>query len=101
MKVDGNQMAHPPEGHKCTLRSTLGGEQQGSSLMKAGNFRTIHSETAHTQPRARRPGGRTHSPAKRSVARRSVLRPPLSACQLLLVWGRKGETARRKPETSY
>lgn len=101
MKVDGNQMAHPPEGHKCTLRSTRGGEQQGSSLKKAGSFRMIHSERALSQPRARRPGGRTHSPAKRSVARRSVLRSPLSACQLLPVWGRKRETARRRPEARY
>lgn len=43
----------------------------------------------------------SHLPAKRSVARKSVLRPPPSACQLLLVWDRKWERRERKPEKSY
>ena len=91
-------MAHPPKGHRGTPRATLGGGRQGF-LLKHGA--QLQDDAQRKGTRSPGPGGQAHSPAKRSGAGGSVLRPPLSACQLLLVRGRKREPARRKPEKSY
>lgn len=88
IKMDGCQMIHLKG--TCT-HTAQAGPSSLSRATKNLRMKCTGRKYTHSPRTGSIQTGQSNLPAKRSVARKSVLRPPLSACQLLLVWDRKEE----------